>query len=130
MNNLEVLRELTDKLPPVIPLSNGERVAFDLEKGISVMWKVWQDDDEEASIVRAENTRGTKFPCHVHDTHEFLIFYTGRAEIEFEDGAVLLEAPASFHIEPGRRHRLHYHTDCRLIAVFVPADPEVWSVRN
>lgn len=127
MSDLDVLRELTERLPPMLPLSNGEREVFDIEKGISIMWRMWKDDEGETNVVRAENSQGTEFPWHIHDTHEFLIFYTGQVEIEFDDAAYLLDAPECFHIEPGRRHRLFYKTDCRLIAVFVPADAEVWG---
>jgi quercetin dioxygenase-like cupin family protein len=126
MNNIERLRELTEKLPEVVPLEavvqleDGRYVEYDVLRGFCSSYGLY--NNEQVAVARSVATGGTLFPKHDHGEHEFVIVVQGSGRITIGENEVIeFEGPFSYTFLPGVSHEFEFDTMTKMICVTVPA---------
>jgi len=120
--NLTKLKELTDKLPefPEPILGSGNGVNYEMEYGKCTGWKIiWRD---RISITKWFNTKGTRFPKHIHTTEEHFFVYQGVMMLHLDKTTITLKVGESYYLLPGSLHGAYFPEDCRYITVNIPSE--------
>ena len=123
MTNLERLRELTNNLPLLKPLTfrQVEPGKIDCEvlqercRGLALL------NCPEVAVQKVCLDAGTVFPEHTPDELEVVVLYKGNAQhvvgqkvVELGVGSVLISSP-------GEAYEFRALTECEIIAITVPA---------
>ena len=100
--NLKKLKELTPKLHELIlPISDnpGEHIIeYKCAEGTAIAFGLYKEED--VGVQRVFMSKGTKFPEHNHEEHEYILVYKGKVKKITNFGAFV-------EILPGKEGLLH-----------------------
>lgn len=123
--NLIKLRELTPKLMDyLIDLPMERRVVYYKTKdGELPAYGVFREGDRIA-VLQCMIRKGDVFMVHHHETpiREFLFVYGGKLEVKTNGNTEVIGTYNYVIFENGVKHEVKALTDCKMIAVTLPAD--------
>ena len=103
-DNIEKLKELTPKLPPLSDIINGsgDYREFRLKAGYGFMFKLYKNDKVMAS--RCYNSAGSIMPQHQHGAIEYVIVYEGEMHLKVNNETKILKRGDCSVIPPNTIH--------------------------
>ena len=151
-NNLEVLKELTEKLPPFPPAveqralrgfkgdkreevgihnegnlfendSSSRYREYKMTKGECFAWFIHRSG-KDVAVHRWFNSKGSEFPEHAHLEKEWLIIYKGTMELLRGGEKTVLKVGDSILIEPKIKHSAYFPEECKYITITIPPAEE------
>ena len=130
-NGLALLRELTGKLPELaVSYKSGNMVEYGpgpVDGADAVGFGLYKND--RIAIQRAWFPAGSILAAHQHEEKEWVIIYSGEAEITFEGKTVLLKAGDSVYFAKHQMHSFKAIKSTWVLGVTVPA-AEVYPDAN
>ncbi len=124
--NLDRLREITGALP-AFPRSYAATYApgykeHEMEQGACRSWDILTTD--RSSAAKWWNAKGTVFPEHAHDQHEWIFVLDGCILLTMRGEERRIDVGEWVYIEPGLRHSAVMPCDVWYIAITVPPSPD------
>lgn len=138
-DTLEVLRKMTEELPPIPKLGDLKASAFVKEKkdyeeyeiggGVCRSYSLFSSP--KISVARTSIPKGTEFPLHVHNETEYGLIYSGSGifrsgheeERELKIGDTIV-------IEPNIPHWFKASEDTWFIVITIPYSKDFPDGRN
>lgn len=128
--DLERLKDMTSKLPPVPKLEQFKKAHKETEDLSCVTYEASSDSGTiiscslmstpEISVARTFVSAGGKFPVHKHTEKEVLVLYSGRGVIYKGEERIFMNAGDCVIIEPDEHHTARALEDSWLIAIAIP----------
>ena len=122
-NNLEILKDITSKLPLlsnlIIERSNKYIKYKNLGgfcDGTSLLNK------NEIAIQDAFMPKGNVFPAHLHDVNEIVIVYEGSLEVK-TNKIIVMNKGDLIKFEPNTLHLMTALEDTYMIGITIPSSP-------
>lgn len=121
-SGIEKLRHLTDNLPGFGELVKNRApgyVEVEMTEGHGFGFNLLNQN--EISVARWFNSKGTVFQKHAHPEKEWVIVYEGSLNLIYEDRVEVLKAgDYSFH-GPNTLHGATFDEDCWYLAITIPS---------
>lgn len=124
-NNLDKLRELTEKLPIIPTLADfiyGEEnnvVNYEVEGGAS--FGIGLVNQSEIAVQRVFMSKGITFPEHAHPEHEWFLVYIGGYELYLPNETRQINAGEMVHFPPNVPHSGFITEDTWAIGITMPS---------
>jgi quercetin dioxygenase-like cupin family protein len=123
MENLEILKVITDKLPSLadfVILRKNKVIDYEIKDGHCIGVSLLNND--KVAIQDAYMRAGTMFPLHAHDVIEIIIVYEGELECVC-DSVIHLKKGDVTKFEVNTLHTCKAITDSHIIGITIPASP-------
>jgi quercetin dioxygenase-like cupin family protein len=123
MENLEILKEITHKLPSLadfVILRKNKVIDYEIEGGHCVGVSLL--NNSKVAIQDSFMKAGTLFPLHAHDVIEIIVVYDGEAEC-VSDSVTHLTKGDVIKFEVNSLHTCKAITDSHIIGITIPSSP-------
>lgn len=119
--SMKRLKELTDRLPPLVDLiaTRAESVEYEVSQGTVHGFGLWKDT--QLAVQRAYLSKGAAFPRHSHEAYEYLIVYRGRLRVKLNGDEQIVKTGEAAILQPGQAHSVEALEETWILAVTVPA---------
>lgn len=122
ISHLNYLRELTNKLPPMIMSPYGVDYKEYKPIGGSAFSWILHRVGNELLVQRWFVTKNSVWETHYHDGVEILYLYSGSMRIEMEGKEYIKKTGDVFYIQPNIPHTAYYFEDTKLIVITSPIE--------
>ena len=128
-NNLIILKELTEKLPTLISMTNKNgNIAsnvVELKSGDTTIVLIGIVKNKEYAICKTIAPKEGKRQFHVHEGNEWLIVLKGKMEMFYGKNkpSQIIDTGGYVFIPSGTLHDSYYIENTELLAITIPPDP-------
>ena len=120
-HNMELLENLTKRLPPFPPHTEGSGPwqEYRMIRGRSKARNILNIPGK-ISAADWWNSEGSEFQEHGHKEREYLVVYEGEMELWVEGKEYRMKVGDSKYVAPGQRHNAYFPVATYYLAVTIP----------
>ena len=120
-NNLDRLRNLTDKLPLFEDLvsKSGSFTEVETLKGNVFMFGLY--NVPEVNVARVFISANSEMKIHTHNEFEFMVVYEGKMILTIEDKKFDVGVQQSVYVMPNKPHSAYFPVDTKIISLIIPS---------
>jgi len=111
------------KIIPLLDNGSNGYIEYKMNEGDCFAWFIHRSGNEVA-VHRWFNSKGTKFPEHIHPEKEYIVIYKGIMELIKNGEKHILEVGDFVYNEPLIIHSAFFPEDCKYITVTIPPSKE------
>lgn len=119
-SNIKKLKEITPKLEDLSHQVHRGIVNYEAKKGL--VYGVGLLKEDVVAVQKVFFSEGAVLQEHHHDVQEYLVLFSGKAEITCCCKTEDMREGKCFHIKPGRVHTVTAEKETWMLAVSMPSD--------
>lgn len=122
-----LMRQEQARLFPESAPINGRGISreYKMEEGTCFAWDLYTDPDGSFQVTKWANSKGSRFPQHLHPEVECVVVLKGQILMRYSDGTEVIIKPSKGVCNlPNKKHEAYFPEDTEYLTFMVPASED------